>query len=199
MTYPKSINNLISNLKNLPGVGEKTAERMALAMIDFDKEKLGSFSDSITDVKDKIRHCLICNNLSEEDECIICKDKTRDSGILCIVDDVRSLMLFEKNNLFNGKYHILKGLISPSNGIDPEDINIEALINRVEKEKIKELIIAVKPSLEGEATALYIAKRLEPKNITVSKIAHGVPMGADMEYLDAITLRTALFERKKIS
>ncbi|HHX16324.1 MAG TPA: recombination protein RecR [Mollicutes bacterium] len=199
MTYPKSINNLISNLKNLPGVGEKTAERMALAMIDFDKEKLGSFSDSITDVKDKIRHCLICNNLSEEDECIICKDKTRDSGILCIVDDVRSLMLFEKNNLFNGKYHILKGLISPSNGIDPEDIDIEALINRVEKEKIKELIIAVKPSLEGEATALYIAKRLEPKNITVSKIAHGVPMGADMEYLDAITLRTALFERKKIS
>ena len=108
-------------------------------------------------------------------------------------------MLFEKNNLFNGKYHILKGLISPSNGIDPEDIDIEALINRVEKEKIKELIIAVKPSLEGEATALYIAKRLEPKNITVSKIAHGVPMGADMEYLDAITLRTALFERKKIS
>ncbi|HHT37961.1 MAG TPA: recombination protein RecR [Mollicutes bacterium] len=199
MGYPRSLNNLIENFKNLPGVGDKTAERMALTMLDFDKDVLTSFAKSITDVKDKIKRCSICNNLSEDEKCDICKDKNRNNNVLCVVDDVKSLILFEKNDLFNGKYHILKGLISPSNGIDPDDIDIDKLINRVDNENIKEIIIAVKPSLEGEATALYISKKLENKDIAVSKLAHGIPMGADMEYIDTFTLKTALSERKKIS
>ena len=199
MAYPKSLNNLINNFKNLPGVGEKTAERMALAMLQFDKSKFDSFATSIMDVKDKIKRCSICHNLCEGDICDICSDKNRDKDIICVVEDVKDVILFEKNGLFNGQYHILNGLISPVDGIDPSDINIDSLINRVKGGNIKEIIIAVKPSLEGEATALYITKKLENTNIIVSKIAHGIPMGADMEYVDAMTLETALFERKKIS
>jgi recombination protein RecR len=199
MGYPRSLNNLIENFKNLPGIGEKSAERMALAMLDFEKEKLDSFATSIIDVKNKIKRCVICNNLSEKDVCEICSDSSRDKNIICVVEDAKNVALLEKNGIFNGKYHVLDGLISPLNGIDPSDINIEALLNRVEKENINEIIIAVKPSIEGEATALYISKKLEGKNVVVSKIAHGVPMGADMEYIDAITLETAFYERKKIS
>jgi recombination protein RecR len=199
MGYPRSLNNLIDNFKNLPGIGEKTAERMALAMLDFDKSKLDSFATSIIDVKNKIKRCSICNNLSEKEICDICDDKSRDNHVICVVEDVKNVVLLEKNGIFDGKYHVLDGLISPLNGIDPSDINIESLLKRVDDELIKELIIAVKPSIEGEATALYISKKLEGKNVTVSKIAHGVPMGADMEYIDAMTLETAFFERKKIS
>lgn len=199
MAYPRSLNSLIENFKNLPGVGEKTAERMALAMLDFEKSRFDSFANSIINVKNKIRRCSICNNLSEEEMCDICKDQGREKNIICVVEDVKNVVLLEKNGIFNGQYHILDGLISPLNGIDPSDINIDSLLGRVNKEYIKELIIAVRPSIEGEATALYITKRLEGNDVTVSKIAHGVPMGADMEYIDAITLETAFFERKKIS
>jgi recombination protein RecR len=199
MGYPRSLNNLIDNFKNLPGIGEKTAERMALAMLDFDKTKLESFATSIIDVKNKIKRCSICNNLSEKEICDICADNSREKNAICVVEDVKNIVLLEKNGIFNGRYHVLDGLISPLDGIDPSDINIESLIKRVDEENIKELIIAVKPSIEGEATALYISKKLEGKDVTVSKIAHGVPMGADMEYIDAMTLETAFFERKKIS
>ncbi|MFA5407542.1 MAG: recombination mediator RecR [Bacilli bacterium] len=199
MIYPRSLNNLINSLKNLPGVGEKTAERMALAMINFDDGKLDNFASSIIDVKNKIRRCSLCNNLSENDICDICLDKNRKRDIICVVEDVKSIILFEKNGLFNGLYYVLNGLISPVDGIDPSDINIDSLLERVAKEKITEIIIAVKTSIEGETTALYITKRLEKAPVTVSKIAHGIPMGTDMEYIDAMTLETALFERKKIS
>lgn len=199
MAYPRSLNNLINSLRNLPGVGEKTAERMALAMLDFDHSKLDNFAASITDVKTKIRRCSICYNLSEEEICDICSDKSREKDVICVVEDVKNVMLFEKNGLFNGQYHVLNGLISPADGIDPGDINIDSLLSRVSSENIKEVIIAVKPSLEGETTALYISKKLEKDNVTVSKIAQGIPMGTDMEYIDAMTLENALFDRKKIS
>jgi recombination protein RecR len=199
MAYPRSLNNLINSFKDLPGVGEKTAERMALTMLDFEKSKLDSFATAIIDVKDKIKRCSICNNLTENKICDICSDISREKNTICVVEDVKNVMLFEKNGLFNGQYHVLNGLISPVDGIDPSDINVQSLLDRVEKEKIKEIIIAVKPSLEGEATALYISKKLENTDVTVSKIAHGIPMGADMEYIDAMTLETALFDRKKIS
>ncbi|MDD2202790.1 MAG: recombination mediator RecR [Bacilli bacterium] len=199
MAYPKSLNNLISSFKDLPGVGEKTAERMALTMLNFEKNKLDSFAKAIINVKDKIKRCSICNNLTEDEICDICSDTSRDENTICVVEDVKNVMLFEKNGLFNGKYHVLNGLISPVDGIDPSDINIQSLLDRVKKENTKEIIIAVKPSLEGEATALYISKKLEGNNVIVSKIAHGVPMGADMEYIDAMTLETALFDRKKVS
>lgn len=199
MAYPRSLNNLINSFKNLPGVGEKTAERMALAMLDFDKSKLDNFATSIIDVKNKIRKCSKCYNLSENDLCDICSDNSREKDTICVVEDVKNVILFEKNGLFHGMYHVLNGLISPVDGIDPSDINIDSLLTRIKEEMVKEVIIAVKPSLEGEATALYISKMLEGSNVIVSKIAHGIPMGTDMEYIDAMTLETALFERKKIS
>ena len=199
MAYPRSLNNLINSFKDLPGVGEKTAERMALTMLDFEKNKLDAFATAIIDVKEKIKRCSICNNLTEDKVCDICSDMSREKNTICVVEDVKNVMLFEKNGLFSGKYHVLNGLISPVDGIDPSDINVQSLFDRVEKEKIREIIIAVKPSLEGEATALYISKKLENSNVIVSKIAHGIPMGADMEYIDAMTLETALFDRKKIS
>ena len=199
MEYPKSLFNLINHFKNLPGVGEKTAERMALAMLEFDKSKLNSFAKSIIDVKDNIKRCKNCYNLCEGDLCDICLNENRDKKIICVVEDVKNLILFEKNQLFNGHYHILNGLISPIDGITPDDINIKLLLQRVNEMDVKEVIIAIKPSLEGEATALYISKCLQNSNVVVSKIAHGIPMGADMEYIDAITLETALFERKIIS
>lgn len=199
MAYPRSLTNLINSLRDLPSVGEKTAERMALSMLDFEPSKLDVFATSIIDVKNKIKRCSKCFNLSETDICDICSDKKRDNNILCVVEDVKNVFLFEKNALFNGKYHVLNGLISPIDGIDPSDININSLLKRVEDEKIKEIILAVKPSLEGETTALYISKKLENSGVIVSKIAHGVPMGTDMEYIDAMTLETALTERKKIS
>ncbi|MDD2469909.1 MAG: recombination mediator RecR [Bacilli bacterium] len=199
MVYPKSLNNLINSLKILPGVGEKTAERMALAMLNFDKEKLESFATAIIGVKNKIKPCPICHNLTEQNICDICSNENRRKDIICVVEDVKNIFLFEKNSLFNGQYHVLGGLISPIDGTDPDDINIKTLFDRVNKGDIKEVIIAIKPSLEEEATSLYISKKLENSGVTVSKIAQGVPMGADMEYIDAMTLENALSDRKKIS
>ena len=148
---------------------------------------------------DIVRGLIDAANLSEEKECLICKDKTRDKDILCVVEESKNIVLFEKVGTFNGRYHVLNGLISPLDGINPEDINIDSLIKRIDKEKIKEVIIAVKPTVEGETTALYIRKLLENKNIIVSKIAHGIPIGADIDYIDPLTLEIALSERSKIS
>lgn len=199
MVYPKSLNNLIESYKRLPGVGEKTAERLALATLDFKKEELDFFAKAVIDVKNKIRRCTNCFNISETEICDICSDKRRDTKSICVVEDIKSVILFEKNALFDGQYHVLNGLISPINGVEPKDINIDFLLNRIKRDEIKELIIAVKPSLEGETTAMYITKKLENTGVLVTKIAHGIPMGADMEYIDAVTLEKALFERTKIS
>jgi recombination protein RecR len=197
--YPESLKRVMESFKKLPGIGEKTAERLAFAVKDFDEEETSSFSQAILDVKTKIKNCKICNNLTESDICYICNDKKRDSSILCVVEDAKNVILFEKIGTFKGKYHVLNGLISPLNGINPEDINIQSLLKRVKDEKIKEVIIAVKPTIEGETTALYIKKLLEGTNVVVSKIAHGVPLGADMEYLDPLTLEMAMEDRKNIS
>ncbi len=199
MKYPKSLNKLIENFQLLPGIGEKTAERLAFTMFAFDNKQLQSFAQSIIDVKDKLKYCSICNNITETDICDICNDKRRENNIICIVEDPKTITLFEKNNIFGGKYHVLNGLISPFNGVNPEDSNIDLLLRRIEKEKIKEVIIAIKPTIEGETTALYISKILEAKQVIVSKLAQGVPMGTEMEYLDAITLERALIDRKKVS
>jgi recombination protein RecR len=199
MNYPNSLKNLIESFKKLPGIGEKTAERLAFSMLEFNQEDIDLFSKSIIDIKDKIKKCKVCNNLTEEELCSICNDNTRDKTSLCVVEDSKNVILFEKTGAFRGKYHVLGGLISPLNGINPEDLNIESLLRRVKDEEIKEVIIAVKPTIEGETTALYILKLLEGLDVLVSKIAHGVPIGADMEYLDSMTLEMALFDRKKIS
>ena len=196
--YPKSLQQLIDSFKYLPGIGDKTAERMAFALLDMDEEKIDVFSNSIKSVKENIHKCPICNNLTDTEKCSICSDKNRDSSTLFVVEDPKSVFLFEKLGIFNGKYHVLKGLISPLDGINPEDIELDKLIDRVKKEKFKELILAFKPSIEGETTSLYIKRILEDMNLSITKLASGVPMGADMEYIDAMTLERAIIDRKNV-
>ena len=196
--YPNSIKNIIECFKDLPGIGEKTAERLAFSLINFDKEKLTSFSDAICDVRDKLTYCDICGNITENEICDICADKERKSSIIFVVEKAKDISLFEKINIFNGKYHVLGGLISPLDGIGPEDINIDKLLSRIDKEEIEELILALKPSIEGETTMQYIKKVLENKNIKVTRIATGIPIGTDIEYIDSMTLEFAFEGRKDI-
>jgi len=199
MKYPKTINDLIECFKKLPGIGEKSAERMALSTIEIDEEILELFSESLKNIKTKIRRCDKCNNLSEDELCEVCKSNDRNTKIICVVEESKNVILFEKIGSFNGLYHVLDGLISPLDGVNPEDINIDKLIERVKNEEIEEVILAVKPSIEGETTSLYISKLLKDLNVKVSKIAHGVPIGVDMEYIDALTLELALEDRTDIS
>lgn len=196
--YPESLRNLIESFKYLPGVGEKTAERLAFSILDLPIEKAELFSESIEEVKEKVHSCSICNHLTENDICEICSNKLRYNELLCIVEDPKSVFLFEKLGTYQGLYHVLNGLISPMDGINPEDIGIDKLITRIKNNNFREVILAVKPSIEGETTSLYIKKVLDGLDITVSKIASGIPMGADMEYIDAMTLERALQDRKNI-
>ena len=199
MKYPKTLNDLIECFKKLPGIGEKSAERMALSTLDMDEDILKLFSESLSNVKEKIKRCSVCNNLSEDDLCEICKRDDRNKKVICVVEDAKNVILFEKIGSYNGLYHVLDGLISPLDNVNPEDINIDQLIKRVKDNDIEEVILAVKPSVEGETTSLYISKLLEGENVKVSKIAHGVPIGVDMEYIDSLTLEMALEDRKNIS
>ena len=189
MKYPNSLQELIEYFKLLPGIGEKNAERLAFAVLKFSDEQVEGFSESLKNVKTKIKKCEICNNLTENDKCDICLDQSRSSDVLCV----------EKANVFNGKYHVLEGLISPLEGVNPEDIKINQLINRIKDEKIKEVILALTPNIEGETTSGYILKMLEGYDVSVTKIAAGIPVGADMEYLDPLTIQMAMQGRNKLS
>lgn len=197
--YPNSIKNLIESLKKLPTIGDKSAERLAFAIMNMELEEAKVFSNSIMDVKLNIKKCSKCGNITENDICDICSNKDRDSSTVCVVEDAKNIITLEKIGSFNGVYHVLNGLISPIDGKGPDDININSLIDKVKKDKIKEIIIAISPTLEGETTALYITKLLEKEDVLVSRIAYGIPMGADMEYLDPMTLSMALLNRNKIS
>ena len=198
MNYPNSLRNLMDSFKLLPGIGEKTAERLALALLNMDLDKTQKFSQSILDVKNKIKDCSICHSLTEDEICNICKSDDRDEKTICVVEEPKDVILFENVGSFNGKYHVLGGLISPLDGINPDNLNISSLVQRVDEENIKEIILAITPSVEGETTSLYLSKILENTDVIVSKIAHGVPLGADMEYIDSLTLEMALQDRKKI-
>lgn len=199
MNYPKTILNLIECFKKYPGIGEKTAERLALASLNMDEEIINMFSKSLKDGKTKIKYCKRCGSLTEDETCQICQDTSRDNKTLCVVEECKNVVLFEKIGTYKGLYHVLGGLISPLEGINPEDIYIDKLINRIKKENINEVILAFKPSIEGETTALYIKKMLENEKIKISKIAHGIPMGADIDYIDPLTLEMAIEDRTIIS
>ena len=199
MKYPPTILNLIECFKHLPGIGEKTAERLSLSLLQMDPDIIELFSTSLKNIKLKIKKCDICHNLCEDNICEICKDKNRNKDILCVVEEPKNVILFEKLNMFNGYYHVLDGLISPMDGINPEDINIFSLIDRVKKDGIKEIILALKPSIEGETTTLYISKMFEDINVKITKIAYGIPMGAEIDYVDSLTLSLALENRMDIS
>lgn len=193
--YPESIKNLVESFKFFPGIGEKTAERLAFSVLDLEPEQVEIFSSSLLDVCEKIHKCSRCNTLTDNELCSICSNEFRDSNVLCVVEDSKSVFLFEKLGMFNGVYHVLDGLISPLDGINPEDIGLSALLDRVRDEKFSEIIFAFKPSIEGETTALYIKKILGDLNIKITRLASGVPIGADMEYVDSLTLERALNDR----
>lgn len=199
MNYPTVIQDLIECFKKIPGVGEKTAERYVLSLLEMEEETLEHFSNQLRNLKKNIVRCKICNNLSENDVCEICKDQSRDHSTICVVEEPKNVFSFEKAGTYMGTYHVLDGLISPLEGVRPENINIPSLLKRVEEEQIKEVIIAVKACVEGETTALYIAKKLEGTGVKVSKIAYGIPLGADMGYIDSSTLEISLENRQQIS
>ena len=200
MKYPKSLEELIECFKLLPGIGEKNAERISFAVLQFSEENSKKFSESIENVKTKIKKCNICNNYTEDsDICEICSNDSRDKTTICVVESVKDLILLEKSNAFKGQYHVLEGLISPLEGVNPEDIKINQLINRIKREDIKEVILALNMTMEGETTSLYISKLLEGTGVSVTKIAAGIPVAADMEYLDSLTIQRALEGRNKVS
>lgn len=192
---------MIDCFKKLPGIGEKTAERLAFSLLDFNKEQLTIFSESIADIRDNICYCNVCGNISDSEFCTICSNSTRDDSIVLVVEKAKDILLFEKIGVFKGKYHVLNGLISPIDNIGPKDINLNSLIQRVKENNIKEVIFALKPSIEGETTLQYIKKLLHSVSgdIKVSKLATGVPIGADMEYIDSLTLELAIDERKSLN
>lgn len=197
--YPDSIKNLIESFKLLSGVGEKTAERFAFSILSMDEDNVEFFSDSLKAVKNKVHLCKKCNNLTENDYCYICSNEDRNKNVLCVVEDPKSVFLFERVGVFNGYYHVLDGLISPIDGINPEDIGLAKLLDRIKNEDFKEIIFAFKPSIEGETTSLYIRKILSDLDIKITRLASGVPMGADIEYIDSLTLERALNDRKEVA
>ena len=196
--YPNCVRDLIDSLKNLPGIGEKSAERLAFSILNFDTDKIDNFVNALSDIKN-IKRCPICNNITDMDICYICNDTGRDNDTIFVVEKPKDIVLFEKMGNYKGKYHVLGGLISPLEGINPEDINLENLVNRVKENNVKEVIVVLKPSIEGETTMQYIKKILSKCDVRVSKIPIGIPMGTDIEYIDSMTLEMAFEDRKDIA
>ena len=199
MAYPRVLSDLINSFKRLPGIGEKSAERLALSILDFSEDEVNSFAKSLVDSRKNLHKCEVCGHITDKDKCDICLDESRDHNVICVLEDYKSVFAFEKAGNYNGVYHVLNGLISPIDGINPEDINIASLVSRVEKLENPEIIIALKSTIEGETTTLYLKKIFEGKNVEISRLSYGIPMGADIDFLDEITLDRALHDRKRIS
>lgn len=199
MVYPKEFEKLLEDFKLLPGIGDKSAERFVYAIDDLDEERIDEFSDNLKQFKKNIKKCLICGHITNKEHCDICESKSRDNSVICIVEDSKSVFRFEESGKYNGLYHVLGGLISPVDEINPEDINISSLINKRITKETKEIILALNPTVEGEMTSLYIQKLLANKNIKISRLSYGLPMGADIEYLDPLTIMKAIDDRKFLS
>ena len=198
MKYPQTFENLINGLKKIPGVGSKSAERMAYQILNMDDEDISKLATSLLDSKEKLTRCKKCGCMSEGDECEICKDDTRDTKTLCVVQSTKDVYALEKVKNYNGVYHVLNGVISPSLGITPNDLNLNKLVDRIINDEIKEVILATNPNIEGETTALYIAKLLENKDVEVTRLAYGLPVGASLDYADEYTLIKSLQGRRKL-
>jgi recombination protein RecR len=192
--YPKTFEDLIEYLSKLPGVGRKSAERFAYQILEFDTEEIYGFIETLKDTKTKIKKCEVCHNMCEGEYCNICVDENRDKKIICIVQNSKDIISMEKIQGYNGVYHVLDGLISTSKGIMPNDINIESLLDRI-NEKTKEVIIALETTKDGEVTSLYLAKLLEKKDLLVTRLAYGLPMGGRLDYADELTLTKAIENR----
>ncbi|MBO6181785.1 recombination protein RecR [bacterium] len=198
MIYPKSIASLIEQFQKFPSVGPKSAQRMAFFLLRMSKSDVENFAKTVIEAKENTKTCEICFNLSSSSPCEICSSTSRDKSTICVVSESKDLIAIEKTNEYKGLYHVLQGLISPMDGIGAEDIRIKELLNRLTDESVKEVILALSPSVEGEATSLYLTKLIKPFGIKVSRIAFGLPVGADLEYADEITIAKAIEGRHEI-
>ncbi len=197
--YPDILTKTIESFKKFSGIGEKTAERLSLSILDMSLEDVNNFSKYVVDLKNNIRRCKICGHITDHDICNICESQYRRNNLICVVEDYKSVFMFEKTGNYDGKYHVLNGVISPIDGITPDELNIDSLISRLSKIKgDKEIIIALKPSIEGEATTMYLKKILETLDVRITRLSYGIPMGVEIDYLDSITLDRALQDRKDI-
>ena len=196
--YSPSIEKLIQSFEKLPSIGNKTAARLAFYMLNASEEETNEFVSSIINAKKNLKYCSKCYNISDTDPCPICGNPKRDPSVICVVEDVRDIIAIEKTHEFKGVYHALHGSISPMNGIGPDDIKIKELLARLMDGTVKEVILATNPRVEGEATAMYLSKLIKPLGIKVTRIAHGIPVGGDLEYTDEITLTKALEGRREL-
>lgn len=199
MNFPRSIETLITQFMKYPGVGRKTAERFAFHTIHkMDHESVNDLSRALVDMKETIKHCSLCNNLTDKDICHICRDKTRDESLIMIVESPKDVFSIEDTSQYKGVYHVLNGVLSPAEGIGPDDLNLKVLWDRVAQKKVKEIIVATSSTQEGETTALYIKRVLQDTDLSVTRIGYGVPVGLSLEYADQLTLSKAIENRKKL-
>lgn len=196
--YSKSVVKLINQFERLPGIGHKTAVRLAFFVLESDKKVAEEMSEAILDAKEKVKFCSNCFNITETDPCEICSDKSRDISTICVVENVKDVVAMERTREYRGLYHVLHGAISPMNNISAGDIKIKELLERLKDDRVKEIILATNPTIEGEATAMYISRLIKPLGINVTRIAHGIPVGGDLEYTDEITLIKAMEGRIKM-
>lgn len=196
--YAKPLNKLINELSRLPGIGGKTAQRLAFHILSMEDKDALALAEAIRMAKTSMQYCSVCGNLTDTDPCAICTDESRDKSLICVVESPKDVVAMEKIREYRGYYHVLHGCISPMDGIGPDDINLKSLVIRLQDEAVKELIIATNPNIEGEATAMYIARLIKPSGITVSRIAHGIPVGGDLEYADEVTLLKAVEGRRQL-
>lgn len=197
--YPRPLNKLINELSKLPGIGGKTAQRLAFHILSLTDAEANELAETIVRAKQNLRYCSVCGNLTDTDPCRICSDSERDRSIICVVESPQDVMAMERIREFNGLYHVLHGAISPVEGIGPNDINLRSLITRLQgNDEVKEIIVATNPNIEGEATAMYISKLLKPSGIRITRIAHGLPVGGDLEYADEVTLLKAVEGRREL-
>ena len=197
--YPREFTKLINELAKLPGIGNKTAQRLAFNILQKSSEEAEKLSNAIIDAKNNIRECSVCGNLTDKEKCNICLDSRREQDVIFVVESPKDLMSMEKIKEFRGVYHVLNGVISPIAGTGPDDINLKSLLNRIHENDVKEIILATNPNVEGEATAMFISRLVQPFNIKVSRLAHGIPVGGDLEFTDEITLLKAMQGRKEIN
>ena len=196
--FPSALENLIDKFATLPGIGRKTAQRLAFYVISLSKDEAFSFADAITEAKESVEFCAICLNLTDGEICMVCRDTRRDSSIVCVVPDPKGLLAIERSHEYGGRYHVLHGVISPMNNIGPDDIRVKELIERVSDGSVEEVIMATNPDTEGETTARYISSLLHPFGIKVTRLAYGIPVGSNLEYVDDATLMRALEGRMEI-
>ena len=189
------LNNAVEAFSSLPGIGKKTALRLVLHLINQDVTATQNFASDLLEMREKIRHCIKCHNISDSELCVVCQDKKRDPNVICLVEDIRDVIAIESTGQYFGSYHVLGGIISPIEGIGPSDLNIDSLIRRIDEDEVRELIMAVSPTIEGETTIFYISKMLKEKNVKVSTIARGVSFGGELQYADEVTLGRSIMSR----